>query len=80
MKYYLLYFCLLLSFSTLAQTTIRVHDKTHLKTKEVISKTTYPKADRFQIVYDYSVLPRGSYEARVSTNSFSETRAFSKRE
>ncbi len=50
------------------------------KTKEVVSKTVYPKADRFQIVYDYSVLPRGSYEARVSTNSFSETRAFSKRE
>ncbi|MFA5542121.1 MAG: peptide-N-glycosidase F-related protein, partial [Bacteroidales bacterium] len=24
------------------------------KTKEVISKTVYPKADRFQIVYDYS--------------------------
>lgn len=50
------------------------------KTKEVVSKTVYPKADRFQIVYDYSVLPKGSYEARVSTNSFSETRAFSIRE
>ena len=50
------------------------------KTKEVISKTVYPKSDRFQIVYDYSVLPKGSYEARVSTNSFSETRAFSIRE
>lgn len=50
------------------------------KTKEVVSKTVYPKADRFQIVYDYSVLPKGSYEARVSTNSWSETRAFSIRE
>lgn len=50
------------------------------KTKEVISKTVYPKSDRFQIVYDYSVLPKGSYEARVSTNSWSETRAFSIRE
>lgn len=47
------------------------------KTKEVISKTTYPKADRFQIVYDYSVLPKGSYDARVSTKTWSETRAFS---
>lgn len=47
------------------------------KTKEVISKTVYPKADRFQIVYDYSVLAKGSYEARVSTNTWSETRAFS---
>ncbi len=47
------------------------------KTKEVISKTVYPKSDRFQIVYDYSVLAQGSYEARVSTNTWSETRAFS---
>ncbi|MEA4967064.1 MAG: peptide-N-glycosidase F-related protein, partial [Bacteroidaceae bacterium] len=47
------------------------------KTKEVVSITVYPKADRFLIVYDYSVLPKGSYEARVSTNSWSETRAFS---
>lgn len=50
------------------------------KTKEVVSKTVYPKADRFQIVYDYSVLPKGSYEATVRTNSWSETRAFSIRD
>ena len=50
------------------------------KTKEVVSKTVYPKADRFQIVYDYSVIPKGSYEATVRTKSFSETRAFSIKE
>lgn len=50
------------------------------KTKEIISYTTYPKSDRFKIVYDYSVLKRGGYEASLKTKSWSETRAFSIRE
>ncbi len=50
------------------------------KTKEIVSSTTYPKADSFKIVYDYSVLPNSSYEATVKTNNWSETRAFSKKD
>lgn len=50
------------------------------KTNEIVSSTTYPKSDRFSIVFDYSVLKKGSYEATIKTNSFSETRSFSIRE
>lgn len=50
------------------------------KTKEIIISQTHKKSDRFNIVFDYSILKKGSYEASVKTNSFSETRAFSIRE
>ena len=44
MKHYLLYFLLLLSLSSFAQSNsfnVRVHDKTHLKTKGEYSKKVY---------------------------------------
>jgi hypothetical protein len=47
------------------------------KTKEIISTTNYPKADSFNILYDYSKLPKGYYEAKIRINNWSETRVFS---
>ena len=47
------------------------------KTKEIISTTNYPKADSFNILYDYSKLPKGYYEATIRINNWSETRVFS---
>ena len=50
MKHYLLYFLLLLSFSSFAQSNsfnVRVHDKTHLKTKgEYSKKVLFPVKDK----------------------------------
>lgn len=47
------------------------------KTKEIISTTNYPKADSFNILYDYSKLPKGYYEATIRINNWSGTRVFS---
>ncbi|HBN06780.1 MAG TPA: hypothetical protein DD434_13490, partial [Bacteroidales bacterium] len=50
MKHYLLYFFLLLSFSSFAQSNsfnVKVHDKTHLKTKgEYSKKVLFPVKDK----------------------------------
>lgn len=46
------------------------------KTKEIISTTNYPKADSFNISYDYSKFPKGYYEAIIRINTFSETKVF----